>query len=280
MKNYKSSFIDQIFKIVGVGVVKYIFVLISCFIVSCSQSKHTIGIIAAMKEEIQDIVPEINDLKEIKRGSNTYYTGSIGDKNVIVVFGGIGMVNAAMTTTSLIEYFNAKTIIMTGVALSADDTLNIGDMVIPTNFSQYFVDHTVFDIPYGHISREDKSYFPADTNLINFVFSFLESEKKENYKISKGSMSSGDLFVNYYAVAKQINEMMHANSIDMESAAAAQVAYKYNIPFLVIKTINNTMGIKEGDFGNSKEYLEFLDAASQNSSLFILKLLKSNKFPY
>ena len=75
-----------------------------------------IGIIGAMDEELDAILKEVTDLKEIKLKIRTFYKGYINNKEVVIVKAGIGKVNAAITTTLLIENFKVSSIINIGVA--------------------------------------------------------------------------------------------------------------------------------------------------------------------
>ncbi|MGL4561351.1 MAG: 5'-methylthioadenosine/S-adenosylhomocysteine nucleosidase [Brevinema sp.] len=223
---------------------------------SCVQKQQPIGIMSAMKEEIDFILSKLDDPKQVKRGANFYYTGTINNKNVVLVSGGIGTVNAAMTATTLIESFNIKVLIYTGVGLGITNTnhLTIDDIVIGTNFINANVDHTEWDLPLGHLSREDVGSYDADQSLVTAALA--QSPLKPNQKIVKGRIVTLDNFINYFTAGDFLAGYTDSVLVDMESASVAQIAYKYQLPILVVRTINNTYGAKKGDYGNKCIYTE------------------------
>ena len=65
-----------------------------------------------MQEEIDELL-ETMDYKEEVGG---YFTGIIGNYEIVLVRSGIGKVNAAMTAQKLISEFHVDAIINTGIA--------------------------------------------------------------------------------------------------------------------------------------------------------------------
>ena len=76
-----------------------------------------IGIISAMKEEIQTLHTLLKNEKVIKKGMRTYYYGTLFDQKIVMVFSRWGKVAAATTTTQMINDFNIDEIIFTGVVI-------------------------------------------------------------------------------------------------------------------------------------------------------------------
>ncbi|MGL4388492.1 MAG: hypothetical protein ACRCTJ_03765 [Brevinema sp.] len=101
-----------------------------------------------------------------------------------------------------------------------------------------------------------------------------------NRKIVAGRIGSGDVFVNHYTTRAHLAEYIGAIAIDMESGALAQVSYRYQLPILVVRTINNTFGKKAGDHNNKYDYVEHLEKSANNSAQFIMDLVQSEQFPY
>ena len=89
-----------------------------------------IGIISAMREEINALFDQLQDVSKIYKGKRTYYSGILYGKNVVLVFSRWGKVAAAATTTQLINDYEIDEIIFTGVAGSIHSDLDIGDIVI------------------------------------------------------------------------------------------------------------------------------------------------------
>ena len=70
-----------------------------------------IGIIAAMKEEMQEIKNIMINIEEINLYELVFFEGQITGNDVILVEAGVGKVNAARVTQILIDKFDVKTII-------------------------------------------------------------------------------------------------------------------------------------------------------------------------
>lgn len=64
-------------------------------------------------------------------------TAMIGVTPVVMYLSGMSMVNAAMTAQLVLDRFNVTAIILSGIAGSADPTLNVGDVLLPDHWGQY-----------------------------------------------------------------------------------------------------------------------------------------------
>ena len=111
-----------------------------------------IGIIVAIKEELDEILEIMNEKKQKKIHNITFYEGKIENNYVIVVQSGAGKVNAARTTQILIDKFEIKSIINVGSAGALNSKLNIGDIVIANKLVQHDFDITAFNHKKGYIS--------------------------------------------------------------------------------------------------------------------------------
>ncbi|MDR1912738.1 MAG: 5'-methylthioadenosine/S-adenosylhomocysteine nucleosidase, partial [Helicobacteraceae bacterium] len=123
-----------------------------------------IGIIGAMREEIDPILGKLSGVKTYLVGDNKYYEGVYGEKAVFAAYSRIGKVNAAITATILIERFGVKTILFSGVAGAINNSLRIGDLIYATRLVQHDVDITAFGHPLGFIP-ETGDFFATDPNL-------------------------------------------------------------------------------------------------------------------
>lgn len=65
----------------------------------------------------------------------TFYEGTIANTKVVVVQGGIGKVNAAISTTLLLTNYDIDFLINVGSAGGLSLSQNVGDVVISTGFS-------------------------------------------------------------------------------------------------------------------------------------------------
>jgi adenosylhomocysteine nucleosidase len=66
-----------------------------------------------------------------------FATGTIEHQPVVLFLSGISMVNAAMSTQLALDRFTIKMIVFSGIAGGVDPDLEIGDVVVPDERSQY-----------------------------------------------------------------------------------------------------------------------------------------------
>src|SRR5438309_652032 len=100
----------------------------------------TIGIMSAMREEIDSLLAEMTDVEVVEAGMRTYHRGRLWGAPAVLVFSRWGKVAAATTTTYLIEHFGVDRILFTGVAGGIDDALHVGDVVVASRLYQHDMD--------------------------------------------------------------------------------------------------------------------------------------------
>jgi len=125
-----------------------------------------IGIIGAMKEELDVILSEIIIEKEEFKAGMNFKKGKFGDNQIVLVVSGIGKVNAAICTQILIDDFKVKSIINVGVAGGLGENIKPGDIVIAENLVQHDMDTTFFGDRIGQIPRLNTFDFKCDLNLV------------------------------------------------------------------------------------------------------------------
>ena len=221
------------------------------------------GIIAAMQEEMQEIKNIMQEIKEEKIYELTFFKGKINDKNIVLVEAGIGKVNAARVTQILIDKFDAQAIINVGSAGSANDELDIGDIVIGKKIVQHDFDITAFGHPKGYISNVGQ-YVESDAQLINKMEQTINKLDQNEFKIKIGTIASGDIFCTELQMKNKIRTKFNADAIEMEGAAIAQVCKLDNIPFIIIRSISD-----KPNGNNEITFDKFLEKASKRCAIII-----------
>ena len=89
-----------------------------------------LGIIGAMRVEVETLRDHMEQPSEMPRASMTFYEGKLEGLDVVVVQCGVGKVNAAMCTQILCDCYGVTHIVNTGVAGSLCADLDIGDLVV------------------------------------------------------------------------------------------------------------------------------------------------------
>ena len=225
------------------------------------------GIIAAMKEEMQEIEKIMDEKKISKIYELNFIKGKINNTEVVLVEAGIGKVNAARTTQILIDNFEINYVINVGSAASANDELEIGDIVIGNKIVQHDFDITAFGHPKGYISNVGQ-YIESDNSLIQKMEQVISNMQNNEFKIKIGTIASGDIFCTELPMKEKIRSKFNAEAIEMEGAAIAQVCKLDNIPFIIIRSISD-----KPNGNNHITFDQFLEKASKRCSIIINNFL-------
>ncbi len=218
---------------------------------------NTIGIIAAMQEEMNEIKKIMNNVQEKNIYELKFYEGTINNKNIVLVESGVGKVNAARTTQVLIDNYEIDAVINVGSAGSANQELQIGDIVIGKTLVQHDFDITAFGHPKGYISNVGEK-IKSDENLIKSMEQTIENLQNKEFKIKIGTIASGDIFCTEPKMKEKIRDKFNADAIEMEGAAIAQVCKLDNVPVLVIRSISDSP-----NGNNNITFEQYLETASK-----------------
>lgn len=224
-----------------------------------------IGIIFAMKEELDEFI-KLTTLKETKKIYDlTLYECSLFNKDLVLVESGVGKVNAARTTQILIDKMNPKYIFNVGVAGSISDKVNVMDIVLASRLVQHDFDITSFNHEKGYIPNVG-IYMDTDKYLLDIC-------RSVNVDVNThiGTIASGDIFVTEKNMSNKINTKFDALAVEMEGASIAQVCTLSKVPYLVIRSISDSPN-KNDD--NKLTYEEFLEKSSKLVSNYLANIIE------
>ncbi|MBM7577727.1 5'-methylthioadenosine/S-adenosylhomocysteine nucleosidase [Jeotgalibacillus terrae] len=224
-----------------------------------------IGIIGAMEEEVEYLRNSMEDIRTETIANSEFTSGILRGKEVVLVKSGIGKVNAAMTTTILMERFNPDRIINTGSAGGFDPSLSVGDVVISNEVRHHDVDVTAFNYEYGQVPGMPAA-FVADAKLKETALSCTKSIG--DIKSVAGLIATGDSFMNDPQRVEALQgKFEDLQALEMEAAAIAQVAHQYDTPFVIIRSLSDIAG-KESHVS----FDQYLKTAAVNSANLIMKM--------
>ncbi|MBO1003441.1 5'-methylthioadenosine/S-adenosylhomocysteine nucleosidase [Pseudogracilibacillus auburnensis] len=224
------------------------------------------GIIGAMDEEIELLQSVMTEKQTYEIANSLFITGKIASQEVVLLKSGIGKVNAAMTTTVLMERFKPTHIINTGSAGGFKEDLQVGDVVISTEVVYHDVDVTAFDYSYGQVPQMPPT-FKADHDLIRQTEVALEQLQINS---AQGLIATGDSFMNDSKRVDSIKQLFPTMiAAEMEGAAIAQVCYQYNVPFVIIRALSDIAG-KDAPMS----FQDFLTLAAENAANLIINMVK------
>ena len=226
----------------------------------------TIAVIGAMEQEVELLRATLQNTQTETIANSEYTTGTYEGKEVVLLKSGIGKVNAAMSTTILLEKFNPKVVINTGSAGGFDAALKVGDIVISDEVRHHDVDVTAFGYEIGQMAGMPAAY-KSDEKLMEVAKQAVEEAGEHNYSV--GLICSGDVFMSnperVEAVRKDFPAM---KAVEMEAAAVAQVCHQFNTPFVVIRALSDIAGQE-----SSMSFDEFLPVAAKHSTEIVLNAI-------
>ena len=224
-----------------------------------------IGIIFAMKEELEALEKQINIKNEYNIFDCIFYEATINNHQLVLVEAGIGKVNAARCCQILIDNMEVDYIFNIGVAGSVSKEVGVGDIVIGEKLVQHDFDITAFKHEKGYIPNVG-TFISSDDYLVKTALDI-----KMNCNIHSGVIASGDIFCTEKWMSEKIAAKFNALCVEMEGASIAQVCYLSHIPFLIIRSISDS--IYEED--NTSTYEEFMEKSSKIVADYLKKIIGS-----
>lgn len=225
-----------------------------------------LGIIAAMSEELELILNDM-ELKNKETVANlTFNEGTLFGKDVVAVVCGIGKVNAAICTQILISEFSADKVVNIGVAGGVNKDIYPGDVVIGDSLVEHDFDCSIFGDPVGQIPRMDTFDFKADIGLVNLAKNACSRLKDINSFV--GRIVSGDQFIASQEKVQYFEKEFNAFSCEMEGASIAHVCYSNNVPFVIIRSISDN-----ANNGAHVDFEKFTPIAVKNSTAIVKEMV-------
>jgi adenosylhomocysteine nucleosidase len=258
------------------------------------KAERPLGILCALPEEMALLAASLSDPRPDERAGTAFLSGVLDGCAVTIAEGGIGKVGSALAATLLLDRFDCRTLIFTGVAGGLDPALGIGDIVIAERLIQHDYGsvvgdaHVAFrggDFPLGGTRRDPA--FVLDPLLLErlkvglagyapppLAASVLGEEKGRQPRLVFGTVVTGDIFVNSSAMRERLHERWSAQAVEMEGAAVAQVAERFGVPAIVIRALSDLAGAESHmDFG------QFLDVASEAAADVVRKVVGVMRSP-
>jgi len=225
------------------------------------------AIIGALDAEIKEYLKHLKKLKKNTYGKSIFYEGQFCGKNVVIAKSGVGKVFAAMTTQKLINNYNLKSVILTGVGGGLNKKLKIGDIVVGKDCVQHDLDVIELNFPRGTIPYTNYRFFKTDPKLRSLA---LATPTK--HIIYEGRVLTGDQFLTKKQIKKYnyLIDELKGDIIEMEGAAVGQVCFLNNIPFLIIRTVSD-----KADSKASINFNKFLPEVVNNSFHVVSHILKN-----
>lgn len=196
-----------------------------------------IGIIAAMEQELELLIANLENKDTEVVLDKPYYTGFLGNHEVVLVQSGIGKVMSAMSVAILVDHFAVDALINTGSAGAVAPDLAVGDVVVADKLVYHDVDVTAFGYALGQMATQPL-YFESDSTFVK-AFQKVLATAEMTAKI--GLIATGDSFIAGQEKIDTIRSIFpEVQAVEMEGAAIAQAAHNAGKPFIVLRAMSDT----------------------------------------
>ena len=180
----------------------------------------------------------LKDSEEFNDSNRLFgYTGIYEGAVVSVMGSGMGIPSVLFASNILYEQYNVKNIIRIGTCGTAQQNVNIGDMLIALGCS------TTSGIN-RHVFSGSLFCPVADFELLNIA---VETARKENIEVKVGNLLSTDLF--YDIVPNNDGEIwwdFGILGVEMEGAGLYTSAMRYMKRALMICTVSDSIVTRQG----------------------------------
>jgi len=246
-------------------------------------------ILSALSEETASLERSLTDKQEWKIQGIRFVAGRIGARHVVLAAGGMGKVNAAVVATLAIDHFQPSEVLFSGIAGCLNPELGLGDIVI----AERTVQHDLLSLERQKVlpmeifspvdGKKNPEYFPADPRLLKVAQTAATRLQKRmedkapapptdaggprrehsTPRIVTGLVVTGDMFVGANAKKAELQHRYHADAVDMEGAAVAQVCYQFRVPCLIIRCVSDL-----ADDAADADVETFMKSAADNAARF------------
>ncbi len=251
-------------------------------------SHKPLGLICAIPNEIQHFGAAFEKASEKQIAGFSFFQGRLDGVETVLVEAGMGKVNAAVVTTLLIEQFNCRTVLFSGVAGGIDPKLGVGDVIIGTKLIQHDYGMIVSDklttYQPGHLPIHmptEKLGYDADAELMSKLLRELEDFELPMISaeaaggearkpiITSGTILTGDQFIGCTIARDRLCNELGGLAVEMEGAAIAQVAEHYQIPFVIIRSLSDLAGEE-----STMDFIKFLEETAGGAALVLRRIIR------
>ena len=251
---------------------------------AADRSEPVTAVLGAFDAEVELVREAMTAPRDTACLGIEFTVGYLGERRVVLARGGIGKVNAAVTTTLLVEHFHPREVIFTGIAGAVNPKLNPGDIVVGEKTAQHDYYTLTDEGPEENGTRNPATgernpvYFTASKRLLRLAREAAERVELQKVpsaggsrepSITSGTIVTGDVFIASEAKKDDLRRRFSADAVEMEGAAVAQVCSFLDVPCLVVRSISD-----RADSSAAVDCERFYRTAANNSAAFVLEMIK------
>lgn len=218
------------------------------------RDRQTVAVVCAMDSEAIHLRERLENPEEDPLNVWRRTAGTIGDVLVEIVVCGIGLINAAATTSALCIGRRPRAIINYGCSGAHREDIDCGDVVLANRV----VHHSAVIVQAGGDERYQG--FRYDVNGETMLTEAIMPDPElfdlasraagrtplpawpginHDPVVHVGAVGSADIWTQHGARIKTLHQLHGSLCEEMEAAAVGQVAAIFGVPFLAVKDISN-----------------------------------------
>lgn len=228
--------------------------------------KQPIGIIGAMRVEVESLLSHMQIKREEHISSQTFYIGTLQNVDCVIAQCGPGKVNAAICAQTMILKYNPRLVINSGVAGGIGKGLEIGDLVVAEDCVQHDCDTTALGDPPGWVSGINLVKIPCDKEIAEKIQAASHSIYEHTHI---GTVVTGDIFLNDRKKAHELHDLYGAIACEMEGGSVAHVCYMNHVPVTVVRCLSD-----KGDDDANFDYPTFVKEAADKLQKLLLSAIQ------
>ncbi len=215
------------------------------FLLTGKDGQAKTGIVTALDSTLEQLKKKTEITGYSTIGGREFYTGKLGETEIILVRSPMGKVNNAITTQLLISTYAPANVLSISPAGAIRQNLRKGDVILATEVYQH--DFGTWK-PYGFIWSKTPAYIQSlSTDYNRFPKISLQQvtgqDKTEKSKdvntVVRGVLVSGDQFIASSKKRDWLHKKFNATAVDMGGAAIVQTCYVNRTPVHLIRVITD-----------------------------------------
>ncbi len=225
-----------------------------------------IGIICALAIEAEKLKANLEAPTVERFGRLEFTSGRLCGRDVVIGMAGVGKVNAAICTQTMILKYAPELVINSGVAGSLSPKLDIGDIAVGTGVVEHDFDTTAVGDPPAFFNETNGEPFPCDADVAAAI---LRAAEKVGVHAVPAKIASGDQFISDAETKARLVRQFAAEACEMESGAIAHTCFAGGVKCAVIRAISDST-----DGEHHVEFYKFLPVAAENSARVLMAYLE------